>query len=96
MLYQVTTVIFDKTGTLTKGTPSVTKVAMFVDEEVCPMNFFLALVATLEANSDHPLAYAIINNSKQVSNKNGWVFSIIIHAAPFIIYIIGRNYMPLW
>jgi cation transport ATPase len=40
---------------------------MFVDEEVCPMNFFHALVATLEANSDHPLAYAITNNSKEVS-----------------------------
>jgi cation transport ATPase len=44
---------------------------MFVDEEVCPMNFFHALVATLEANSDHPLAYAITNNSKEVSNMFG-------------------------
>ena len=68
--HKVTTVIFDKTGTLTKGTPSVTKVAMFVDEEVCPMNFFLALVATIEANSDHPLAYAIINNSKEKFGKS--------------------------
>lgn len=66
VLKQITTVIFDKTGTLTKGTPSVTKITMFVDDQVCPEDFFLAVVAATEANSDHPLAYAIINNAKQV------------------------------
>ncbi|CAB4007364.1 Copper-transporting ATPase 2, partial [Paramuricea clavata] len=67
--HKITTVIFDKTGTLTKGTPSVTKVAMFVDEEVCPMNFFLAVVGTAEANSEHPLAHAIINDAKEKLGK---------------------------
>ena len=67
LLFQVSTVIFDKTGTLTQGTPSVTKVNMFVDEHVCPMNFVLAVVAVVETNSDHPLAYAIINDTKAVS-----------------------------
>ena len=69
MPFQITTVIFDKTGTLTKGTPTVTNVDMFVDEQVCPMNFFLAVVAVLETNSDHPLAYAIINDAKAVSSS---------------------------
>lgn len=59
--------IFDKTGTLTVGAPSVTKAVTFVSEDVCPMNFMLAAVATAESNSDHPLAFAITNYAKEVS-----------------------------
>ena len=54
---EVDTVIFDKTGTLTKGAPALASVvaADGVDEERV-----LALAAAVEADSEHPLARAIV------------------------------------
>jgi Cu+-exporting ATPase len=53
---KVTTVIFDKTGTLTRGRPEVTDiVADGISEET-----LLSLAATVEKNSDHPLAQAVV------------------------------------
>ena len=59
----VNIVIFDKTGTLTKGEPSVTdvvKVENEVDEKT-----ILQLAASVEKNSEHPLAQAIVNKAKE-------------------------------
>ncbi len=53
----VNTVLFDKTGTLTKGQPTVTAIqpsAGHSEEEV------LALAASAETDSEHPLARAIV------------------------------------
>lgn len=49
-------VLFDKTGTLTKGEPAVTAVVA-TDR---PQNEVLALAAAAEADSEHPLARAIV------------------------------------
>ena len=53
----VTAVLFDKTGTLTKGQPAVTAIASAagVDRQAV-----LTLAAAAEADSEHPLARAIV------------------------------------
>ncbi len=55
------TVVFDKTGTLTKGTPSVTDVIPITAgrEEL------LALAASLEEKSEHPLSRAIMKYTEE-------------------------------
>nr|WP_156459085.1 heavy metal translocating P-type ATPase [Microbacterium sp. Leaf151] len=58
----VDAVLFDKTGTLTKGTPAVTAIdpAGGIDADE-----LLALAAAAEADSEHPLARAIVNAAKE-------------------------------
>jgi Cu+-exporting ATPase len=55
---QLTTIVLDKTGTVTTGRPTVTAVIAlpgFDEDEI------FRLVAGLEANSEHPLAQAILD-----------------------------------
>ena len=61
-LEKVDTLVLDKTGTLTAGKPelvSFTATGSFQENEV------LALAASLEAGSEHPLAAAIIRGAKE-------------------------------
>ncbi|MHC5374631.1 heavy metal translocating P-type ATPase [Enterococcus sp. LJL120] len=55
LLSQVETVVFDKTGTLTKGVFEVQEVATSL-----PKKDFLRLAASVEANSNHPIALSIL------------------------------------
>src|SRR5437667_3192528 len=59
---KVDTVVFDKTGTLTEGRPSVTDViaAAGVDEAE-----ILRLAAAADAQSEHPLATAVVAAAKE-------------------------------
>lgn len=57
----VNVVVFDKTGTLTKGEPVVTDI---VDLSKNKLNV-LQIAASIERNSEHPLAQAIVNKSKK-------------------------------
>ena len=56
------TVIFDKTGTLTRGEPVLSAVAAApgVDEQE-----LLAIAAAVEADSEHPLARAIVEGTRR-------------------------------
>ena len=54
-------VIFDKTGTLTVGRPVVAAVAATVGDEVD----LLRLAASVEADSEHPLARAVVGEAKR-------------------------------
>ena len=61
-LEKVTTLVVDKTGTLTEGKPKLIDVlptAGFDAKE------FLRLAASLEQNSEHPLAAAIVQSAKE-------------------------------
>ncbi len=55
-------VIFDKTGTLTRGSPVVSGVAVAPGTNESDL---LARAAAIEANSEHPLAKAIVTEAKR-------------------------------
>ncbi|MGH1578704.1 heavy metal translocating P-type ATPase [Planktotalea sp.] len=61
-LQAVKTVAFDKTGTLTLGQPALTSVHLFgdIDESAA-----LALAASVELNSEHPIARALIKAAQE-------------------------------
>lgn len=68
---RVNTVAFDKTGTLTEGKPRVTDVVAFTQEQIIKDRMdsqgedaILALFASVESASSHPLAKAIIDHAK--------------------------------
>ena len=68
---QVKTVAFDKTGTLTEGKPRVTDVVAFTQEYTDSQgqdsqdeDKVLALFASVESGSSHPLAEAIVSHAK--------------------------------
>ncbi len=79
-VHKVDTICFDKTGTITEGKPHVTDV---IYEGVPPKEEkgMLALVASLEAHSEHPLAHAVVafaekpsiatNDAKNVVSTTG-------------------------
>ena len=60
-LCRIDTVILDKTGTVTEGKPAVSAVFPHIDE-----NEFIKLAASIEKNSEHPLARAIEDYAKQI------------------------------
>ena len=61
-LEKITTLVVDKTGTLTEGKPTlvdILPIGGFDEKE------FLHLAASLEENSEHPLAAAIVRGAKE-------------------------------
>jgi Cu+-exporting ATPase len=61
-LEKITTLVVDKTGTLTEGKPKLVDVLPVSGFE---MKEFLQLAASLEQNSEHPLAAAIMRGAKE-------------------------------
>ncbi|KAG7950946.1 hypothetical protein I3843_13G143000 [Carya illinoinensis] len=66
--HKVKLVVFDKTGTLTLGKPEVVSDVLFSSysmEDLC------AMATAAEANSEHPLAKAVMEHAKRLRLKNG-------------------------
>lgn len=62
-LRKVNTIVFDKTGTLTTGKPCVTDIVTLSD--TVDDTALLAIAASAEAGSEHPLASAIVGCAKE-------------------------------
>lgn len=58
----IDTVVFDKTGTITVGKPQVTDI-------VGDQNKVLTIAASLEENSEHPLATAVVKAAKEAKTE---------------------------
>lgn len=76
MLHKVTTVVVDKTGTITRGKPeliSLNNLSKRGDEDL------IAILASLESKSEHPIAHAIVEHArtKNVTNSLLEGFEII-------------------
>ena len=68
LAHKVDTVAFDKTGTLTLGRPMLT--ALLPTDDSLPVDALLAVAASLQSGSEHPLARAVI----QFAEKKGIAF----------------------
>ncbi len=65
LAHKIQTIVLDKTGTVTEGKPTVTDFfALNTDERD-----LLQLVTAIERNSEHPLAEAVVEYSKQKEIK---------------------------
>src|SRR6266852_2825245 len=63
---KIQAIMFDKTGTLTEGKPAVTTIIAFAAGKLAGLdeNRLLQVAATAEADSEHPLAGAILEGAK--------------------------------
>lgn len=62
---EIKTIIFDKTGTITKGKPEVINIKANGKEK-----YVLEIAASLEKQSEHPIAHAIVNHANLKKYKS--------------------------
>lgn len=84
-------VLFDKTGTITEGTPSVTDIISFFEDE----NFLIKITASAEIKSEHPIAKTIVklaeskkiilNHCESFQNYSGFGISAIIENKTLLV-----------
>jgi len=85
-------IAFDKTGTLTSGKPVVTD---FIVRENADVEKALALLSSIEAQSNHPLAIAIVNyavqqgvdqkENPQIEDVPGYGIRAITHSGEILV-----------
>ena len=65
MLAKVDTLVIDKTGTLTEGKPQLAELQVLGGAQELNEDAVLALVASVESHSEHPLARAIVRAARE-------------------------------
>ncbi|MDK2051171.1 heavy metal translocating P-type ATPase [Aliarcobacter butzleri] len=72
--HTINTVVIDKTGTITEGKTQVTDI--FTSEKIT-QDKLLQLCATIEKNSEHPLADAILKKAQEIELLNATDFEAL-------------------
>lgn len=85
---QIDTVVLDKTGTITTGKPQVVDILPYGKFD---LNQLLSIAASLESVSEHPIAHAIIEESKKRNFAPARVEGSIIFPGKGISGIIDKN-----
>ncbi|MBZ0135442.1 MAG: copper-translocating P-type ATPase [Planctomycetes bacterium] len=88
---QVDTLIVDKTGTLTEGKPKL----VTIEPEGFEEKEFLALVASLENASEHPLAAAIVKGAEERQVKAGKVEKFESHTGKGVTGVVDGRVVAL-
>jgi Cu+-exporting ATPase len=65
LLAKVDTLVVDKTGTLTEGKPDLAEIELLNNFTNASSDDVLAVAASLESRSEHPLARAVVRAAKQ-------------------------------
>ncbi|MDD5152573.1 MAG: heavy metal translocating P-type ATPase [Candidatus Pacebacteria bacterium] len=75
-LHNVDVIVVDKTGTITKGKPELVSIKNYSQKSEQEI---ISILASLENKSEHPIAHAVINYSKEKNIKIGEIknFEII-------------------
>ena len=63
-LHKIDVIVMDKTGTITEGKPKLTDIVTDLDQDE-----FLKIASSIEKNSQHPLATAILNYATEKNIK---------------------------
>ncbi|GKV22241.1 hypothetical protein SLEP1_g32123 [Rubroshorea leprosula] len=82
--HKVKTIVFDKTGTLTVGKPEVVSVMLFSS---ISMEDFCNLASTAEANSEHPIAKAVVEHARKLSQGSGSNTEYFAEAREFKVHL---------
>lgn len=63
--HKINTIVFDKTGTITEGKPKVTDVVVVEGTGTITEDYLLAISASAEKGSEHPLGEAIVKGAEE-------------------------------
>ena len=69
LAHKLNAIVVDKTGTITKGKPEVTEIVW--DTETGRREEISQVILSMESQSEHPLALAVVNYLKAEENLNG-------------------------
>ncbi|MFA7310121.1 MAG: heavy metal translocating P-type ATPase [Candidatus Paceibacterota bacterium] len=61
-LHKVNVILMDKTGTITRGKPEIVSIKNLSDKSDTDI---IAILASLESRSEHPIAHAVVNYAKE-------------------------------
>lgn len=90
LLQSANTIIFDKTGTLTKGKLVVNQVISF-EIEKWDKESIIQVASSLESHSEHPIAQAVVQYSKDNQVKLNSVSSFISLAGKGVEGVVGQK-----
>jgi Cu+-exporting ATPase len=97
MAHKIQTIVLDKTGTLTQGKPTVTDFVTVNGTDNGNEFHLLQLAATIERNSEHPLAAAVVKyaQSQEVSLSKSAVTDFVANAGSGVQGMVAEHLIQI-